>query len=197
MMGTLGELRPRYLLALRELLAEEDVLVSCLGACTRYLGHPAPRPGTFYLADSMGAAIPLALGMAIAQPGRRVIALEGDGSLLLNLGCLVTAAASRVRNLTILLFQNNTYESSGGQELPPAPVDFEGLARASGIAQCATVGTEAALRAELRKALDEGGLSFLVLRTAYSPAEKIPPYTLRPLEVRQLFADWIRKRAGT
>ncbi len=72
--------RKPLLEALVAMLAPDDVLVSCLGANARYLPHLAVPAPVFALCDSMGAAIPLALGMALQRPDRHVIALEGDGS---------------------------------------------------------------------------------------------------------------------
>ena len=71
-----------------------DVLVSCLGANARYLPHMTVPCPVFALCDSMGAAIPLGLGMALERPDRHVIALEGDGSLLMSPNVLATVAAA-------------------------------------------------------------------------------------------------------
>ena len=72
-----------------------DLLVAGLGANARYLPHLRPRVPYLALCDAMGAALPLGLGMALARPEQGIVALEGDGSLLMNLGTLVTIAASR------------------------------------------------------------------------------------------------------
>jgi len=183
--------RRAYLEALLAALGEEEILVSCLGGNARYLPELRPRCGTFALCDTMGGAIPLALGMALARPERRVTALEGDGSLLMNLGTLVTVAAAGAANLTILVFCNRRYESSGGQALPPVAVDFARIAGGTGLTaeHVATVG-------ELRDALARfrsHGPSLLALETAFDPAEPIPPYRERPPEIRVQFADWVRR----
>src|SRR5919106_5703903 len=116
--------RKAYLDALvAALVPGRDLLVAGLGANARYLPHmdvPAP---CFALCDAMGSAIPLALGMALARPDRRVVALEGDGSLMMNLGTLVTVGAEKPSNLVVIVFRNHHYESSGGQDLPPVDVD--------------------------------------------------------------------------
>ncbi|PYN48614.1 MAG: hypothetical protein DMD95_03025, partial [Candidatus Rokuibacteriota bacterium] len=122
--------RKPLLEALAGLLTPDDVLVSCLGANARYLPHLTVPAPVFALCDSMGAAIPLALGMALQRPDRHVVALEGDGSLLMCPNVLATVAAARPSNLTALLWVNGHYESSGGQALPSAPVDWVALAKA-------------------------------------------------------------------
>ena len=101
--------------ALVSMLTPRDVLVSCLGANARYLPHMEVPSPVFALCDSMGAAIPLALGMALQRPDRHLVALEGDGSLLMSPNVLATVAAARPPNLSILLWVNGRYESSGGQ----------------------------------------------------------------------------------
>jgi phosphonopyruvate decarboxylase len=183
--------RLAYLEALRAVLKEEEILVSCLGASARYLATMTPACGSFALCDTMGGAIPLALGMALARPERRVTVLEGDGALLMNLGTLVTVAASGAANLTILLFWNQRYESSGGQPLPPARVDFAGLARASGLA-AEVVATEGEFRGAFPR-IRERGPGLLVVDTAFDPAEPIPPYSQRPPEILERFAAWLRR----
>lgn len=87
-----------------------------------------------YNPSNMGGAIPLALGLALAQPDRHIIVLSGDGSLLMNLGCLVTVTASGATNLSILLLDNGMYEVTGGQKTPASDslIDCAGLARAAG-----------------------------------------------------------------
>ena len=76
-----------------------------------------------YNPSTMSGAIPLALGLALAQPQREVLAISGDGSLLMSLGSLVTVVGSGVTNLTVVLLDNGIYEVTGGQETPAARVD--------------------------------------------------------------------------
>lgn len=165
-----------------------DILVSCLGANARYLPHLRVPVPCFALADAMGAAIPLALGIALARPTRQVIALEGDGALLMNLGTLATVAAARARNLTTLLFDNGHYESSGGQDLPRAPVDFAAAARAAGLPIAERLDAADRLPAALGRARGAGP-AFFVLPTVWDPRERVPPYSEYPLEIRAAFAQ--------
>ncbi|HEY0422058.1 MAG TPA: thiamine pyrophosphate-dependent enzyme, partial [Rhodopila sp.] len=73
------------------------------------------RQQNFYMLGSMGLAVPIALGVAIAQPHRKVFALEGDGSVLMQLGSLSTVAARRQKNLCIVIMDNGAYQITGGQ----------------------------------------------------------------------------------
>ena len=142
--------------ALVSMLTPRDVLVSCLGANARYLPHMTVPCPVFALCDSMSAAIPLGLGMALQRPDRHVVALEGDGSLLMSPNVLATVAAAAPPNLTMLLWVNGRYESSGGQALPRAAVDWAALARAAGIRHVAAVGDAAGLREAFTRARARG-----------------------------------------
>jgi thiamine pyrophosphate-dependent acetolactate synthase large subunit-like protein len=165
-----------------------DLLVAGLGANARYLPHMDVRTPCFALCDAMGSAIPLALGMALARADRRVVALEGDGSLIMNLGALATVGAARPANLVVVVFRNRRYESSGGQDLPAVEVDFAAAARATGFVVAEDVpGAESFLSA-LSRARAAGGPALLVVETAFDPGERIPPYSERPEEIRLNFA---------
>ncbi len=179
--------RKLFLDALVAALAPDDVVVSCLGANSRWLPHMNVAVPVFALCDSMSAAVPLALGIALSRPDRHVIALEGDGSLLMSPNVLATVAAARPGNLTVALWVNGHYESSGGQSLPAAPVDWVALARASGIGRVTALDAPAALAPALAAARGGEGPTVLVLSIAFDPAEEIPPYSERPEEIRARF----------
>jgi thiamine pyrophosphate-dependent acetolactate synthase large subunit-like protein len=104
-------LRHEYLSALVSELTDE-IIVTNSGGTQHELFSLADRDANFY-ATGIGLASPVALGLAIALPNRKIIALDGDGSLLLNLGILPVLADERPQNLTILVFDNGLYESGG------------------------------------------------------------------------------------
>lgn len=181
--------RKAYLDLLVEALdPARDVLVAGLGANARYLPHMTVRAPYFALCDAMGAAIPLALGMALSRRDRRVIALEGDGSLLMNLGTLATVGAARPANLVVIVFRNRHYESSGGQQLPAVDVDLVAMARAARFTFAEDVPSAETVRAALERARAADGPALLVLETAFDPSEPIPPYSERPDAIRLNFA---------
>ena len=87
------------------------------------------------LSGAMGKASNLGLGLALAQPDRKVFVLDGDGSLLMNLGAMVTSANKEVKNFYHFLFNNGVYAVTGGQPIPGSEVaDWEGMAKAAGYA---------------------------------------------------------------
>ena len=164
-----------------------DLLVAGLGANARYLPHLGVRVPNLALCDAMGAAIPLALGMALVRPDRRVVVLEGDGSLLMNLGTLATVGAARPANLVAVVFEDHRYESSGGQALPDVRVDFAAVARAAGFAFADRLTDAASLPTALARGQGSGGPTLLVVATAFDPNEPIPPYSEHPDEIRLNF----------
>ncbi|MCC6891070.1 MAG: thiamine pyrophosphate-binding protein [Hyphomicrobiales bacterium] len=91
-----------------------------------------PRVLNFFANGAMGLGSSHALGLALGHPERRVVVLDGDGSLLMNLGSLVTIAAAAPTNLVHFVCQNACYEANGGHPLPNPQADFAGLARAAG-----------------------------------------------------------------
>jgi thiamine pyrophosphate-dependent acetolactate synthase large subunit-like protein len=111
----------------------DEVVVTCMGA-TRPWGRISDHDLDFASADSaMGHTADLALGIALAQPHRKVLCLNGDGSMLMTLGTLATIVESRARNLVLFVLENRCYEITGNQAIPGAGrVNFPGLAEAAG-----------------------------------------------------------------
>jgi len=130
-------------------LAGDSPIVASLGHPAYDLAAAGDRPQNFYTWGSMGLASSTGLGLALARPDVRVFVLDGDGSLLMNLGSLATIGLLRPANLVVVVMDNEEYATTGGQPTPTAHgADLEGAARAMGIAATATVRTEAQLRAE-------------------------------------------------
>jgi len=96
-------------------LKRDEAVVGGIGNANFDLWASGQRPQNFYMLGSMGLAIPIALGVALAQPQRHVVALEGDGSLLMQLGCLATVAMQAPKNLTMVVWDNGLYQITGGQ----------------------------------------------------------------------------------
>jgi len=112
------------------------------------------RPQNFYMWNSMGQASSIGLGLALARPDLRVIVLDGDGSILLNLGSLATETTSGVGNLIHIIWDNGGWEITGGQPAGSAfGVDLEAVARGCGFRKTATVADLTAFRTTLVAAL--------------------------------------------
>src|SRR5579884_2730956 len=117
-----------------------------------------------YMPSAMGEGPALALGLALAQPGRGVIVLNGEGSMLMNLGSLVTLAQHQAA-VCVVVLDNGLYEVTGGQPTPGAGrVDFAGLARAAGIGRVYTFDTAEAWQAGAAEALSGTGPALVWLK---------------------------------
>src|SRR6478735_8149815 len=115
-------------------LKQEEAVIGGIGNTNFDLYAAGHRPQNFYMLGSMGLACPIALGVAIAQPERGVIALEGDGSILMALGCLATIGMVKPRNLTIVIMDNGIYQITGKQKAATAgTADIVAIARGAGI----------------------------------------------------------------
>lgn len=121
------------LAAVRKVRTDDDVVVTTMSSAKVWMDLAPLHPLDFVFVPScMGHATSYALGIAIAQPRRRVIVCNGDGSMLMSLGSLVTIAAESPPNLAVIIMDNGVYEVTGGQPVPRRP-DFAGLATSSGI----------------------------------------------------------------
>ncbi len=116
------------------LLDHGEAVIGGIGNANFDLFGAGDRPQNFYMLGSMGMAVPIGLGVALAQPERQVIVLEGDGSLLMNLGSLATVGMLAPPNLTIVVWDNGCYQMTGSQVTPTAATtDLAQVAVASGI----------------------------------------------------------------
>jgi sulfopyruvate decarboxylase subunit beta len=149
------------------------------------------RPEDFYFEDAMGLALPLALGLAIAQPSRPVVVVEGDGALMMHMGALVTVGALGPGNLTVLLIQNGVHAASGGQALTNANLDLAALARSAGIAHAQNVTTPEALATAMAAASDSAGPRVLVLSTTPDVEVVKPPIAFDPVLTKHRFMSAI------
>src|ERR671934_1921675 len=119
------------------------------------------------LTGCMGKASSLGLGIALARPDRKVIVLDGDGSLLMNLGSLVTIANARPRNLVHCVFENGIYEVTGGQPVPgEGTFSFATIAKGAGFPNAYELSDEATFEAQLDEALSKPGPTFITLHVA-------------------------------
>lgn len=147
------------------------------------LGHPAydlfaarDRAENFYTWGSMGLASSIGLGLAMARPDLRVFVLDGDGSLLMNLGSLATIGWVSPANLVVIVWDNEEYGTTGGQQTATAHgADLDAVARALGATASTTVQSEAELGAAVDRARIEPGPWVIVAKTKESPPAARPP----------------------
>jgi thiamine pyrophosphate-dependent acetolactate synthase large subunit-like protein len=147
------------------------------------LGHPAydlfaagDRPENFYTWGSMGLASSIGLGLALARPELPVYVVDGDGSLLMNLGSLATIGWTRAPNLVVIVWDNELYGTTGGQDTATAHgADLEAAARAMGAPATATVRTENEFDAAIARARAQDGPWVIVAKVTESAPTVKPP----------------------
>jgi thiamine pyrophosphate-dependent acetolactate synthase large subunit-like protein len=168
-------------------LPKEALVVTALGNASYLWAAMHHRPENFYIEDAMGLALPLALGLAVAQPKRRVIVVEGDGALMMHMGVLITVGVLAPGNLTVLLIQNGVHAASGGQVVTNPALDLARIAQSAGISGAENVGTPKALGRALGAARAAGGPQVLVLSTEPDIEVVHPPIGLDPVMTKQRF----------
>ena len=151
-------------------LKREEAVVAGIGNTNFDLFAAGHRPQKFYMLGSMGLACPIALGVALAQPERGVIALEGDGSILMALGCLTTIGMVKPRNLTIIIMDNGLYQITGKQAAATgSAADIVAVARGAGIANSSWVRDEQHFEQLIDRRFDEGGPILLAAKIDDKP----------------------------
>lgn len=150
--------RKEYLKALAARLTDE-IVVATYSSASDWLDI-ADRPLNYFSVGAMGLASSHGLGLALARPERRVIIIDGDGSLLMNLGTLVTIGAVAPVNFTHLVSHNGSYEANGGQPIPNKSVDFAAIARGAGYKACHTISEIADFESKLDDLLHADGPLF-------------------------------------
>ena len=172
----------------KDRLTPRDIVVCGLGSVEAAYKEIGPVGPTYFASDPMGLWASVALGLALARRDRRVVLLAGDGDMLMNLPTLVTIASVAPKNMRIVLFQNGTYASAGGQVLGGADrLSFATIASGAGLPRV----LEARSEDETGKALDQlfggEGLGFLAVHVErdLSPAEPSGPWA--QAELRAMF----------
>lgn len=154
----------------------DEPIVASLGNAKFDLFLAKDRPQNFYMWNSMGMASSMGLGLAMARPQQKVIVLDGDGALLMNLNSLPTAASRAPENLIHIVWDNGQFELTGGQPTHTAyRTDLTMIARGSGFTQVTSVETQDAFEAAFSRALKTPGPWFLVAHIDSQRSPGRPP----------------------
>ncbi|WP_164933759.1 thiamine pyrophosphate-dependent enzyme [Bradyrhizobium guangzhouense] len=167
-------------------LEHEEAVIGGIGNTNFDLWAAGHRPQNFYMLGSMGLAFPIALGVALAQPDRRVFALEGDGSLLMQLGALSTIAALKPKNLIMIVMDNGIYQITGAQPTPAAGVaDLVAIALGSGLANSSWAADEEDFERLVDQAMSAEAPSLIALRIDDKPG--VGTTRRDPVQIRERF----------
>jgi thiamine pyrophosphate-dependent acetolactate synthase large subunit-like protein len=169
-----------------EKLKHEEAVIGGIGNTNFDLWASGHRPQNFYMLGSMGLAIPIAFGVALAQPKRRVFALEGDGSLLMQLGCLSTIATQSPKNLTMIVMDNGIYQITGAQPTPAAATtDIVAVAQGCGLTQSSWAADEEDFERLVEQSMSSDKPTLIAVRIDDKPG--VATTDRDPVQIRQRF----------
>ena len=183
--------------AVARLLADRGdlLVVTGLGSPTYDVATVGDDPRNFHLWGAMGNAALVGLGLAVAQPTRRVLVLTGDGEMLMGMGGLATVAVQRPPNLSIIVIDNERYGETGRQKSHTAHgVDLEAVARGCGFSLVDTILDEAGLDRLARGLHEVVGPLFAVVKVAPSEPPRALP-TRDGVELKNRFRKALLGRA--
>jgi thiamine pyrophosphate-dependent acetolactate synthase large subunit-like protein len=167
----------------------DEVIVSTYSSAVDWL-NLGERTLNYFSVGAMGLDSSHALGLALRRPGKRIICLQGDGSLLMNLGCLVTIAAAAPKNLVHIVVQNGTYEANGGHPIPGrGAVSFVGMARSAGYKSVYEFSDLKIFEQQAGAILAETGPVFVCLKIVSSGDQQRDYSRLHGPHVRKAFRD--------
>jgi thiamine pyrophosphate-dependent acetolactate synthase large subunit-like protein len=190
------------LTVLHALRKGDQVVVSTMSPAREWMKLGTHPLDFIYAPSAMGEAPALGLGIALAQPRKQVVVLNGDGCLLMNLGCLVTITAEAPPNFLLIIFDNSVYEVTGQQwtaaareaRRQPSPVDFCQIARGSGFSAVYEFSVIEEWRTRAPQVLAAPGPVFVLLKVAPVPGGEVPRSPGPPIERAQVFAAAVQAK---
>lgn len=175
-------------------LKDELCIVSLGGIVNEWCNaRPEPRGANLYLM-ALGCHMPLALGVALGLPHRKVLCLDTDGSVLMNTGVLATLANRRPKNLSVFVFDNGMYECNGGMPSHTSGhFDIAGMALGAGIPEARTVRTEGEMREAVDEALATDRHHFIVAKIEPGTEKGLPDKLTDGIEDKYLFVRYVER----
>ena len=154
----------------------DALVVTGLGSTTWDTAAAGDNPNNLYLWGGMGGAVSCGLGLALAQPSRRVLVLTGDGEMLMGLGSLATVSVQKPANLAVCVIDNERYGETGMQRTHTAfGVDLPGIAKAAGYKSAQLVRTRQELDAIARRLFSAAGPVFACIKVSTNPVPMVLP----------------------
>jgi len=185
---------PKRIEALKQIqdTAVSDTLVlATTGVTGRELYELEDKANQLYMVGSMGCISSLGLGLALARPDKKVIAIDGDGAFLMRMGAITTNAYYSPDNLYHLLLDNGMHESTGGQETVSANVDFIKIVEGARYQRIDALSNLEDLQTSLKQWKQHAGLTFGYLKTSPGVKEDLARPKVKPFEVKNRFINYI------
>ncbi|MGD8728887.1 MAG: phosphonopyruvate decarboxylase [Gemmatimonadota bacterium] len=183
--------RREMLEAVRDATSDSDVLVATTGYTGRELYDVGDTENQLYMVGSMGCALSFGLGLALSQPDRRIVVLDGDGAALMRLGAQATVGYERPPNLVHILIDNGMHESTGGQSTVSGSIDFCAIASGCGYSRISSASEPEDLSELVKSSGDE--LHFIHVPTVPGVPKKLPRPTIQPHEVADRLRSFLAR----
>jgi len=169
-----------------------DVVLGTTGYTGRELYALGHRDNQFYMVGSMGCVSSLALGLSIARPNLRVIALDGDGAMLMRMGALATIGYKKPANMVHVVLDNSRHESTGGQATVAPSIDLCAVAAACGYEHIHDITRPMELQEILTRPRN-AGLTFIRARILPGYPKDLPRPEEKPDELAEQFSDFLKR----
>ena len=181
------------LLVLIDSLLEDELVICNLGFPSQELYSIHDRDSNFYMLGSMGMVSSIALGLSLTTK-KTVIALDGDGSILMNPGSMITVAHLKPHNLKWIVIDNGSYGSTGDQPTYTSGLtSLVGMAKAAGIKDSIELSSKEDMASDLKTMIRKKGLCFIVVKVA--PGNLSPgPIPYDPIFIRNRFRKAVKNR---
>ncbi len=166
---------------------DDELIVCNIGFPSRELYEINDRDENFYMIGSMGLASSIGFGLALARPDKDIVVIDGDGSLLMNMGSLVTIFANNPRNLTWIVIDNGAYGSTGNQDTYAQKLDLVDIAKSVGFKN-----SDDFKNINLKEIISSDDASFIVYHTEPGNS-KAPIIDLDPITIKKRFMEAIEK----
>ena len=185
---SIGDNMARYE-AIKDIMehVDEELVICNIGFPSRELYEIDDRSKNFYMIGSMGLASSIGLGLALTKPNKNIVVIDGDGSLLMNMGSLVTIFANNPSNLTWIVIDNGAYGSTGNQDTYAQSIDLVEIAKSVGFKNSYDFND-----INLKDMINSDDASFIVFHTEPGNS-KAPIIDLDPITIKNRFMNAIEK----
>jgi phosphonopyruvate decarboxylase len=178
---------------IRETLNDEDALIATTGKIGRELFTLGDTKNQLYVVGSMGCAAGIGFGIQYVKPNQRVIVLDGDGAVLMKMGTLATIGYYKPEQFIHVILDNESYESTGGQQSVSSTVDFCNIAAACGYKKCYRADTKHDLIHAIHALRENSGPSLIHVKVSSGSASDLGRPTLNPYQVKERFVEFLER----
>lgn len=178
---------------IREAFGNDNAIIATTGKIGRELFTVGDTKNQLYVVGSMGCAAGIGFGIQHIRPKQRVIVLDGDGAALMKMGTIATIGNYKPEQFVHIILDNETYESTGGQQSVSPTVDFCQIAAACGYKKCYRADTKHDLLTAIRSAKKLSGPSLMHVKVSSGSASDLGRPTLKPYQVKERFMEFLEK----